>query len=234
MSEYHKIDTVFKRDPATKHKTLIEGAYSNPAFEYLAANAWTFTEKVDGTNIRVIIGSTTEPGFSGEDRVIIGQTVTFGGKTDEAQIPAKLVQRLQERFMVIEQRNKLTDMFPDGAVLYGEGYGMGIQAAGKHYLPHQDFALFDVRVGQFWLERHNVEDVAAKLGLDVVPILGYGTLFEMVEMTRAGFNSRWGGEHGAFPSEGIVARPRTELCDRAGKRIITKLKHKDFVRVGQR
>jgi hypothetical protein len=233
MSVYHKIDTVFKRDPETKHKTLIEGDFSNPAFEYLANNKWTFTEKVDGTNIRVQVHA-----YSPEVAANEGQThgISFGGKTDEAQIPAKLVQRLQERFMVIEQRRKLTEMFPDGAVLYGEGYGTGIQAAGKHYLPHQDFVLFDVRVGPWWLERPNVEDVGVKLGLDVVPILGYGTLFDMVEMVRDGYVSHFAKLSGsdAFQAEGIVARPRTELCDRAGKRIITKLKHKDFVRVGQR
>ena len=81
MREYHKIDTVFKRDPATKHKTLLLGDWSQDAFGYLANNEWVFTEKVDGTNIRVMVDA-------GE--------IKFGGKTDDAQIPAKLVQRARE------------------------------------------------------------------------------------------------------------------------------------------
>ena len=38
MDPYPKIHTVFKRDPATKHKTLLEGEYSLPEFAYLAGN----------------------------------------------------------------------------------------------------------------------------------------------------------------------------------------------------
>ena len=43
-------------------------------------------------------------------------------------------------------------------------------------------------------------------------------------MTKKGFKSQWGD----FKAEGIVARPNTELVGRDGKRIITKIKQKDF------
>lgn len=207
MKEYHKIDTVFMRDPSTKHRTLLEGQFAQDTFSYLAGNEWVFTEKVDGTNIRVMVN---------------GQ-VTFGGKTDDAQIPAALVQRLQERFL--PQADRLAEMFPDGGCLYGEGYGARIQKGGGNYRPDQDFVLFDVKVGEWWLQRGDVEDVAAKLGLDVVPIIGRGTLADAVELAREGFNSTWGD----FRAEGIVARPSVELKARNGRRIITKIKHRDFV-----
>lgn len=84
MKEYHKIQTVFLRDPTTKFKTLLEGEFALPEFKYLANNKWVFTEKVDGTNIRVMFD---------------GQQITFGGKTDDAQIPAFLVTRLQDAFL---------------------------------------------------------------------------------------------------------------------------------------
>jgi len=54
MKEYHKIQTVFKRNPKNKLKTLLHGNYSIPEFEYLKDNEWVFTEKVNGTNIRVM------------------------------------------------------------------------------------------------------------------------------------------------------------------------------------
>jgi ATP-dependent RNA circularization protein (DNA/RNA ligase family) len=216
MKEYHKIDTVFKRDTATKFKTLVEGDYANDAFAYLANNEWVFTEKVDGTNIRVMCAEYRENGKQ--------YGITFGGKTDAAQIPAFLVERLQRLFMSDEQRSRLAEMFPDGACLYGEGYGARIQKGGGNYRPDQDFVLFDVKVGEWWLERPNVEDVAHKLGLDVVPIIGCGTLSDMVEMARSGIPSRWG----KFQAEGIVARPSVELKTRNGHRIITKIKTRDF------
>lgn len=209
MKEYHKIQTVFKRDPNTKFKTLLEGDYSLRAFDYLKANPWVFTEKVDGTNIRVMLN---------------GNGVSYGGKTDDAQIPAKLVARLREVFDA--QSEKMREMFPDGACLYGEGHGAQIQKGGGNYSPTQDFVLFDVKIGEWWLERPNIEDIAGKLGLRVVPIIGEGTLPEMVELSRSGIKSQWGD----FAAEGIVARPKCELSTRNGERIITKIKTRDFVR----
>lgn len=208
MTEYHKIQSIFKRDMTSKRKTLLEGQWTTPEFEYLAGNTWAFTEKVDGTNIRVIFKD---------------GGVTFGGRTDNAQIPAQLVTRLNERFLPLAP--KLAEVFPDGAaVLYGEGYGAKIQKIGANYRADQDFILFDVKVGDWWLQRADVEDVAHKLGIDVVPIIGEGTLFDAIEMARAGITSTWG----AFQAEGIVARPKTELQSRSGARIITKIKCRDF------
>lgn len=208
MTEYHKIQSIFKRDMASKRKTLIEGEWTLPEFEYLANNTWTFTEKVDGTNIRVIFKD---------------GAVAFGGRTEDVQIPAQLVGRLNERFLPLVTR--LGEVFTSGeAVLYGEGYGAKIQKGGGNYRADQDFVLFDVRVGSWWLQRADVEDVAQKLGLDVVPVIGEGTLHDAVAMAKAGIRSTWGD----FQAEGIVARPKTELNARSGHRLIAKIKCRDF------
>lgn len=208
MSEYHKIQSIFKRDMTSKRKTLIEGDWTLPEFEYMAGNVWTFTEKVDGTNIRVIFKD---------------GSITFGGRTEDAQIPAQLVARLNERFLPLAA--KLGEVFPDGAaVLYGEGYGAKIQKGGGNYRADQDFVLFDVRVGQWWLQRADVHDVAQKLGLDVVPIIGEGTLHDAVAWAKRGIRSTWGD----FEAEGIVARPKTELMTRGGQRLVAKIKCRDF------
>lgn len=208
MELYHKIQTVFKRDPETRFKTLLEGEFSIPEFEYLKDSDWTFTEKVDGTNIRVM--------FEGLD------TVSFGGKTDRAQIPAELVNRLNHLFTA----DNMKSVFGAEAkvCLYGEGHGAKIQKDGGNYSDTQDFVLFDVNCGGMWLKREDVRDIATNLGIDVVPVLGIGNLSEMVEKARGGFTSGWGG----FMAEGIVARPTIELLTRRGDRIITKIKRKDF------
>lgn len=213
MSEYHKIQSIYKRDMSSKRKTLIEGEWTLPEFEYLAGNVWTFTEKVDGTNIRVIFKA---------------GGITFGGRTEDAQIPAQLVGRLNERFLPLAE--KLAEVFPDGAaVLYGEGYGAKIQRGGGNYRADQDFVLFDVRVVrgpqcQWWLQRADVHDVAQKLGIDVVPVIGEGTLYDAVAWAKRGIRSTWGD----FEAEGIVARPKTELMARSGQRLIAKIKCRDF------
>jgi ATP-dependent RNA circularization protein (DNA/RNA ligase family) len=209
MTEYHKIQTVFKRDPANKHKTLLEGEWTLPEFEYLKDNKWIFTEKVDGTNIRIIYKD---------------GKITYGGRTDRAQIPATLVERLNDRFIPLTETIK--SGFGDADMcLYGEGYGAKIQKGGGKYREDQDFVLFDIKVGDWWLQRSDVENIAEEYGLDVVPILGEGTLEDMVNQARNGIDSTWGD----FQAEGYVARPSTELKTRAGHRVITKIKCKDFV-----
>jgi hypothetical protein len=206
MKEYHKIQSVFKRDPATRNKHFLMGEFADPAFEYLQNCVWNWTEKVDGTNIRVM--------WDGEE-------VTFGGKTDRAQIPATLVNVLQAQFT--PERFKAADAPP--MCLYGEGYGAKIQKGGGNYRPDPGFVLFDVKVDEWWLTRENVADVAEKLQTDVVPVVGAGTITDAVKLVSLGFNSQWG----EFPAEGIVLRPRVQLFNRRGERVITKLKHKDFV-----
>lgn len=201
--------TVWERDPATNHKTLIENAWATEAFRYLQDNEWIFTEKVDGTNIRLIWD---------------GEQVHIGGRTDNAQIPAHLLECLNRL------TPRLGEIFDAPAVVYGEGYGAKIQKGGGNYCPdHACFVVFDVRVGETWLERTTVDDIAKRLGITddtyVVPDVGGGTLSQAVELTRFGFDSVWGN----FPAEGLVMRPAIELVDRRRRRVIAKIKQKDFL-----
>lgn len=210
MIEYPKIQSVYLRDPANHHRTFLDGQWSLPEFGYLARNEWHWTEKVDGTNVRVYWN---------------GEKVTFGGRTEDAQMPIFLLHRLEQLF----PRVKFQTHFPapdyTDVMLFGEGYGAKIQKGGGNYNPSGcDFVLFDVMVGGVFLERHNVEDVAQKMELRVVPILGKGSLEDAIALTKTGFDSTWG----AFKAEGLVMRPATELFTRRGHRIITKVKNKDF------
>lgn len=202
MSEqYHKIQTVWLRDPANNHKTLLEGQWARPEFEYLAELEWAFTEKVDGTNVRVIWD-----GAGG---------VEVRGKTDAAQLPPGIPSAAMG---LVEGLSTLPAM-----TLYCEGFGAKIQRGGD-YRHDQGLALFDVWCGGVWLERANVQEIGGSVGLDVVPEIGRGTLTKMIESARAGFASAWG----SAMSEGIVARPHVELVSRRGERVITKIKARDF------
>lgn len=209
MIEYHKIYGPFKRETEGPNRNkVIIGDWTKPEFEYLKDNLWTFTEKIDGTNIRV-----------GWD----GHKVEFGGRTDNAQIPAKLVAKLRELFPeeLFEQAFGEND-----AILFGEGYGVGIQRGGGNYRQDVSFILFDVRVGGWWLKREGIEDIAKKFGIDVVPILSNTTLTDMIEVMKSynGVNSTFG----AFDAEGVVGTPNVPLFTRSGERIIIKIKSKDF------
>lgn len=219
MVEYPKIQTVFLRDPATKFKTLLLGQYAKPEFEYLARNDWMLTEKIDGMNIRVIFTCSRAL----DNCECIPPTVRFAGKTDKADLPKNLLAYLQKAFTP----EQMQAVFKETTVtLYGEGFGAGIQKGGV-YSPDQRFILFDVLIGTFWLERPNIEEIAASLNIPVVHRSCTGSLLDMVDLAKLGFPS-FVGEGTTHIAEGIVARPLCELQNRRGERIITKIKHKDF------
>lgn len=212
MKEYHKIKTLWAREESKPHNIIV-GKYALPEFELLKDVPWIFTEKVDGTNIRIMWD---------------GNKVSIGGKTDNAQIPATLYDSLLELFMGEANEQIFEQVFGETSVcLYGEGYGAKIQKGGGDYRQDNSFVLFDVKVGDWWLQREDAEDVAKKMDIDIVPILLEGTLQEASDMVAKGFNSQWG----EFVAEGLVGTPKTPLLTRRGDRIITKLKHKDFVRL---
>lgn len=209
MKEYHKIETLYERDEKTKK--LIIGKFRNPAIEYLKDNVWQFTEKVDGTNIRVYWD---------------GHSVYFGGRTDRAQIPAHLLNRLNELFGGEINAQMFEQKFGETPVeLFGEGYGVKIQNGGA-YIDTVDFILFDVLINENYQPRESIEDIAKYFGIDIVPVVLEGTLAEGVDYI---LNNRKSivAKNGAL-IEGFVARPKIELKDRCGKRIITKIKYCDF------
>jgi len=208
MKEYHKIETIFKRDITTKK--LIVGAYQNESVAFTANLAWEFTEKVDGTNIRIFWD---------------GHTVAFNGRTDNAQLPGRLRLLLEKMFLGEVNAQMFEQKFgPLPVIMYGEGYGVGIQGS-LYDKKDVHFILFDVEINESYLDRENVEDVAAYFGLQTVPVLFTGTILQGVEYIKDGKISLLDPN---TIMEGIVGRPAVELFDRRGKRLIVKLKTVDF------
>lgn len=214
--EYPKIETLFERD----ERFALTDKLRNPV--YGAFKSWHVTEKIDGTNIRVTLRD--------------NGNVVMGGRTDNASIPADLVRYLYETFTVDKMRNcfwnpdHTGEPKPVKAVLYGEGYGAGIQGGGL-YRKDKAFRLFDVLVNdQFWLDWTNVADVAAKLEIKTAPYLGNFTLDEIIAMVKVGVPSVVSVEDSGQEriAEGVIGRTVEPLFDRRGKRVILKLKTSDF------
>ena len=216
MIEYPHIDSVYKRDERGK---FIIGEYSQPEFEYLKDYVpWFWTEKIDGTNTRVMWD---------------GTGVDFAGKAANSQMPVKFRNMLAQTFHVNpdwtehERFKKLKEVFGDTpACLYGEGYGGDIQKVGKLYSDTQKFILFDIRIGRWWLKREDVEEIARKLDILIVPRVGYVTLSSMI--TNVSERPPEQSSLGNLLAEGFVGIPAVPLLNRAGERVITKIKYKDF------
>lgn len=209
MRTYEKIETVFARD-VDGSKLLMEGVWRNPTIEFLHGLTWEWTEKIDGTNIRVFWD---------------GHTVTFGGRTDKSQIPAGLVNRLNELFGGEVNAQMFEQTFGEREViLYGEGYGRKIQNGGSYIPDGVDFILFDLMIGDNYQPRESVCRAAETFGIKCVPVVGTGTLDEAVAYVKTHPKS----VIGTCDMEGLVCRPLHELQDRCGNRVIVKIKWDDF------
>ena len=206
--EYNKIETLYKRDMEGTKK-LLEGTFRNPTVEFLKDNIWQFTEKIDGTNIRIYWD---------------GHTVHFGGRTEKSQIPAQLLNYLTATFKTNEAEQIFEEKFGETPVIiFGEGYGPKIQNGGA-YRSDVSFIMFDVLISGNYQSRESVEDIAKAFGVDVVPIILEGTLAAGVAFVKLHPDSTIG----TAKMEGLVGRPKIEMRDRCGKRIIVKIKWEDF------
>lgn len=212
MRKYEKIDTLFARDMEGTKK-LQPGIFRDPTVAALAFIDWEWTEKIDGTNIRVYWD---------------GHSVTFGGRTDNASIPADLVTKLNELFGGETNAQIFEQAFGDKEViLFGEGYGRKIQKVGSAYIADGvDFILFDVLIGDNYQPREWVEKTAEMFGIKVVPIVGHGNLWEATAYVHKHPMSVVAD--GRCEMEGIVCRPSVELRDRCGRRLIVKIKWCDI------
>ena len=208
MTEYEKIETLYVRDDKTKK--LVEGKFRNETVELLKDIDWEFTEKIDGTNIRIYWD---------------GHKVSYYGRTDKAQIPSQLMNRLIELFGGDINEEMFEQKFGDMPVmLIGEGYGAKIQKGGGDYRTDNDFILFDVCINGNYQPRESVNEIANYFNIDVVPTIMIGRLQDGIDYVKSKPKSKIGNAD----SEGLVARPLKELKDRTGNRIIVKIKVKDF------
>ena len=219
MAEYQKIQTLFKRD---EKNIIIPDQFTYPEFEVLKDLKWECTEKIDGTNIRIELTSSGNP----EDGIIM----SFKGRTDKAVIPEHLLTKLNwlfDRERLMEVLN-ITDETQDcNITLYGEGYGAKIQKGVNYISNDVNFILFDVKIGKWWLDRESIKDIANKLGINAVPLMGYMTIPEAIEYVKKGFKSTI-AENKDYDAEGLVLKTPCGLLKRDGERLITKIKTVDF------
>jgi hypothetical protein len=222
--EYQKINTLFKRD---ENNIIIPDEYTFEEFDYLENVKWECTEKIDGTNMRVElypipIEVGCHFGFKGWD-------FEFKGRTDKANIPTHLLTKMKELFTRDKLKKALDigDMLVEPITIYGEGYGTKIQSGGNYIKNGVNFILFDVKIGNWWLKREDLEEIAKDLNIDIVPLIGYKTIPEAIEYVKKGFKSTI-AENKDYDAEGLVLKTPCGLKFRSGERIITKIKTCDF------
>jgi RNA ligase len=252
--EYPKTENLLSRDQDS-HK-LVLGRLRHRAYEQV--NEWLVTEKIDGTNIRLRL---TWGGSTYATPIPVAEVL---GRSDAAQLPkrfaeealpcgltASLGAQLFEAMKEITPGLKLT---ADGSldpisgplmqmVIYGEGYGAGIQKGG-YYSPIKRLRIFDVVTGHYatspyWRPWSDVVLVAQILGLQTVPLIyERATTDEVMDYVHdkphSGVSPLENTDIYRTPlrewpdAEGVVARTDPYLFDSRGRRIMFKLKTRDL------
>jgi len=213
---YPKINSLWKRDPSNRN-IIKPGEFASEVFEALYDAEWEWTEKIDGTNIRIYY-----------DGYHVPTEAVIGGRTDNAQIPADLYEALRPltdgiRFCEVFGTSQSVNV-----TLYGEGYGPKIQKNGGGYRSDPGFILFDVRIGNTWLKREAVADIAEKFGVPHVAVL------DSCSLASAWMNMVGGEYKSTFPEhelEGIVGRPKTRFYTNTGhgfSPVLAKIKYSDI------
>ena len=246
FAKFPKIQSLFKRynDRADRERIgeWIPGNYSTREFEALKSIPWKWTEKVDGTNIRV--------SFDNDHRILIG------GKSDAAVIQPGLAQGICKSLGAYDgvffDRERLSSFSESltQIVIYGEGFGPGIQKAGVDYGEEKQFIAYDIfikttedpHVG-YWMPRDISHTILTAAEIPVVPnVFEYPTKLTtllnmfayMMDCVEADEDSSEIKHATKKFKEGYVGMPCVDLFNARGGRIIVKLTYEDVKKVHAR
>ena len=139
---------------------------------------------------------------------------------------ARFASLFDRDFLITEFR----EMFSDKVTVYREVYGGKIQKMRHTYGDAVRFVVFDVKVGDVWLNVPKAEIVATSLGLDFVPYSRCSTDIEALnaERDRDSVQAVKNGMGEGHKREGVVLRPLEEFIRNNGERVIAKHKREEF------
>lgn len=207
---YPKIPSPYEREVSGPNRNkLIEGQWSSRELELTAGlTDWQFTEKLDGTNTRIRWD---------------GYSVSFAGRTNNAQIQPEVLEYLEDTF----REELFEQQFGEKQVtIYAEAVGPKIQKVGRFY-GETKVRVFDAKIGDLWMSYENIGNIAAALGVGTVPLVIQGvSLFTGIEIVRGGLLSDESVE--PLTAEGLVGTLASGMLTRRGSRIQTKIKAVDF------
>lgn len=197
-----------KHYPSIKH--FADVIRRKPA--YTNVGSWVIQEKIEGMNMSIVVDPAKD------ELELRGRTTATDYDFSKVELP--------DRQTFLDVLN-----IKDGAKinLYGELCGGGIQR--EWYFDKPTFILFDIEyVGQFnkfFMDAMDVFNIGKALSIKSVPILGYARyLIDSLEHLQ--YFCPESVLNPAVKPEGIVAKPRVEILDKFGERVIYKTRYAHF------
>jgi len=157
-----------------------------------------------------------------------------GDKTADPAITFYSGGEKHEKFCKLFDKEALTKVFlemgHDKVTVHGEAYGGSQQKMGHTYGPDLKFIVFDVKIGDVWLNVPNMDQVATRLGLEVVPWKEVAVELDVLNAERdapseVAVRRGMGNDK---QREGIVIRPLEEMTVNNDHRVICKHKIDKF------
>ena len=214
FTKYEKFSSPFKKDD--KFLNIEELSQELPK------GKWIVIEKIDGTNIRIIL---TKPEENGERVIHIGSRKLILNPSDKGS-------NVYLDCLKDVNLNKLREYFKDidsTVVIYGEGHGAGVQKGGI-YSPKKSFRVFDIRIGRAYQNFDYVQKVCVDNQMNLVPIFGdvdclhfNGFITDLKHFNETLIKGGTGGK-----PEGLVYKFEPVLLNKYGERLIFKSKFKDY------
>jgi len=140
-----------------------------------------------------------------------------------------------KNFNTEDLTNKLTSIVSEKAldvdiIIYGEAYGGKLQGMRETYGDKLRFVVFEVKIGDKFLNVKKAHDFACNLGLDFVHYNRIPTTMEAINFVRDSFSVQAikNGMGAGHLREGIVLRPIEEVTLNNGERVISKYKRDEF------
>lgn len=190
-------------------QSFIIGDYAQEEFGLI--KQWRVEEKIDGTNIRVVLTK---------------DHASLKGRTENSDMPESLRRWFVDKFLLF-QWQVIFDKMPtlDKITLFGEGYGPKIQNGGN-YRDDVGFILFDAWAGR-WSTREEVKQIAELLQLPTPHDYGIMTEDEIVELVKSKPNSPSAIRQ--QPLEGVICRSEPlMIANKDSRPVMWKLKCKEF------
>lgn len=210
---FQKIYAPFgRKEPNDRMVDVNTPSSQTPWVPHLKGLVFKASEKIDGTSVGIVWD---------------GERISFIGHTEKSQFAPRYAEYLKSRFQTSEFESKVEEYFGEkNVILYGEGISKDYNV---HYgFPEGEFILYDIQsqnTGNFW-DRQYVMEAAEKLGFKY-PWETDMTIDEAIEFVKTRPQSKLDP---SVKMEGLVLRAPIELASN-GKRVITKIKVKDFVDV---
>lgn len=197
-TRYPKTDHLWMRfeNPPKMRGIMRRGHYSHSEFNFV--KFWYTQEKIDGSNLRVMLrhvgGRWCVDLFTRE-----GTDYNISWKGARTFLREKFT--LDRIFSGIDKEKIDTSSI---VVFYGELFGAGINKDGELYSDELEYAVFDIKIDDWWLTPEQVIDVVHKMGIRHAPIISeMMTIDDIVSFVSSFPDSRIDPRH---ELEGVVCR----------------------------